>query len=267
MNCKICYEQSQKQFAARVLGKHEVSFFVCPACGFGQTEDPTWLAEAYEHPIHPADVGLVARNQNLCKVLTVLLRLFFNGSGKFLDHGAGTGLLVRLMRDQGFDFRWADKYATNLFAQGLEHQSGARYEALTAFEVFEHLVSPREEIREMAALADHIFFSTELLPSPTPGPQGWAYYSLITGQHVAFHTARSLSLLASSAGMTHQCVSGSLHLFSRRPPPAAMMRLFAHPKITRLLMPFCHRPSLLPQDYESMAATLAAQQVLPPSDS
>ena len=50
----------------------------------------------------------------------MVIRAFFNAAGRFIDYGAGTGLLVRAMRDSGCDFRTFDRYAKNVFARGFE---------------------------------------------------------------------------------------------------------------------------------------------------
>jgi len=63
-----------------------------------------------------------------------------------LDYGGGHGVFVRIMRDFGFDFRWSDCYATNIYARGFEGDVHLRHELVTAFEVFEHLVDVRAEL-------------------------------------------------------------------------------------------------------------------------
>jgi len=52
---------------------------------------------------------------------------------------------------------------------------GRRYELVSAFEVFEHLVNPLEEIERMLRLSDSILFSTLLVPTPAPGLADWWY--------------------------------------------------------------------------------------------
>src|SRR5688500_8616559 len=120
MKCSICNKESNPLFRAIVLGKHDVHYFSCSMFGFVQTESPYWLTEAYERPISITDIGLVGRNVSFSRFLTKLISFFIDGDGTFLDYGGGNGMLVRLMRDRGFDFRWHDKYAENLFANGLE---------------------------------------------------------------------------------------------------------------------------------------------------
>ena len=118
--CKVCDSVLHPFGSARVLGRHEVRYYRCDACGFVQTEHPYWLDEAYDTALIAADVGVAQRNIELAAVTQVVIQQFFRADGRFLDYGGGYGLFVRLMRDRGFDFRWHDRYAPNLLSRGFE---------------------------------------------------------------------------------------------------------------------------------------------------
>ncbi len=120
MRCKICQSTTQAFERAQILGKYTVQYYCCPACGFIQTEEPYWLEEAYATPIGLADVGLLSRNIVLSRILKALIACLFRQDGRFLDYGGGYGVLVRLMRDQGYDFYRFDPHCANLFAQGFD---------------------------------------------------------------------------------------------------------------------------------------------------
>jgi len=126
--------------------------------------------------------------------VTILLALFFNKNGKFLDFAGGYGVFVRLMRDIGFDFVLYDKYTQNLFAKGFEYNPSHKIEAITTFESFEHFAKPMDEIESMLKISKNIIFSTELLPDPIPKPEDWWYYGLEHGQHISFYS-KKLSIL------------------------------------------------------------------------
>jgi hypothetical protein len=81
------------------------------------------LPEAYASPINVSDTGYVARNLWSAERVRMIVELSRDPAGKFLDYAAGYGLLVRLMRDIGYDFRWADEYCENLFARCFEEPS------------------------------------------------------------------------------------------------------------------------------------------------
>lgn len=126
MTCKICNQQTKTLFRAKIMNKYEISYFYCEYCGFLQTEEPYWLNKAYSESINISDIGYLQRNIHLAQKITILLSLFFDKNGKFLDYAGGYGVFVRLMRDIGFDFYWDDKYTPNLFAKGFEHKDNWR---------------------------------------------------------------------------------------------------------------------------------------------
>ena len=151
MICKICNSNAKQVFNSKILKKYDVKYFKCDNCGYLFTEQPYWLDEAYSRSINLSDTGLLDRNIYFSKVLSVLIYFCFNKNGLFLDYAGGYGVFTRLMRDIGFNFYWHDPYTQNLFANGFEKdiKPDSKFELITAFEVFEHLVSPKEEIEKM----------------------------------------------------------------------------------------------------------------------
>jgi len=217
MKCKICGGDSREQFSALVLKRYPVRYFFCDRCGFLQTEEPHWLKEAYQDSINASDTGMVVRSIYYSKLVTALICLEFDRNGAFLDYGGGYGLFTRLMRDVGFDYYWTDPFTPNLFARGFERENNHRaVELITAFEVFEHLVHPMEEMRKMLEYASSIFFSTELLPVPTPLPGQWHYYAPEHGQHIAFYSAQTFQHIARQFQLNWLTDGSGLHLLTRK---------------------------------------------------
>jgi len=251
LNCNICHSTSELLTRALVLGRHESAYYRCTGCGFIQTEEPYWLSEAYSAAITASDVGLVRRNFELSAVAKVLITLFFNPRGHFVDYAGGYGLFVRLMRDCGYDFSWNDKYSENIFAQGFEASppGGKTVELVTAFEVLEHLVDPTAEVERIFAYSRNILFTTLLLPDPPPQPGEWWYYGLEHGQHIAFYTRCSLALLAERAGLNFYTNGSSMHLFTEKRLSQPLFSVFARYKAARFLAPLAGRTSLVPADY------------------
>jgi len=213
MFCKICNHLSDYIFTAKILYKYNVHYYYCNNCGFMQTEEPYWLEEAYKEPINITDTGYIQRNIQLSQKLTIILNIFFDKNGKFLDYAGGYGMFTRLMRDIGFDFYWDDKYTKNLFARGFEHTSGITYEAITTFESFEHFVNPIKELENLLNLSNNIIFSTELLPYPIPKPEEWWYYGLNHGQHIAIYSEKTLQFLAKKYKLNY-AHHNYLHIYS-----------------------------------------------------
>jgi hypothetical protein len=254
VKCKICFSTVPFFSSATILKKYTVTYFRCPACGFVQTEEPYWLDEAYAKAITGSDIGLVQRNLQLARMVKVIISLFFDTRGRFIDYAGGYGLFVRLMRDSGFDFRWHDKYCENLFAKGFESQPGERaFELVTAFEVFEHLADPLEEISRMCSCAESILFTTLILPEPAPKPEEWWYYGPEHGQHISLYSRKSLAAIASKLGMNFYTNGKSMHLFTRKRIPATLFHLLAFYKVTRFIAPFFRRPSLLAGDCRELS--------------
>jgi hypothetical protein len=120
MTCRLCDGAVREVFTKRVLNKHDVQYFECLACRSLETERPYWLREAYESGnLTLADTGPVLRSLNSQAIVTIASRILgLPPSASVLDYGGGSGLLCRLLRDQGFDARVLDSYAPNDLARG-----------------------------------------------------------------------------------------------------------------------------------------------------
>lgn len=220
MKCKICGNGTNNIFNELVLNKYQVDFYKCFNCGFIQTEKPYWLEESYGSAITDLDVGLVSRNINFSNLVEKIIKNNFDYKKQFLDYAGGYGLIVRLMRDKGFDFYRQDKYCDNIFAQNFDaSESGisSKFELLTAFELFEHLENPIEEIEKMLEYSDSILFSTELQPKKEiKNSEDWWYFTPETGQHVAFYCEKTLKFVAEQLGLNFYTDGENIHLFSKR---------------------------------------------------
>jgi hypothetical protein len=210
-----------------VLKKYEVRYFFCDSCGLLQTEEPYWLDEAYGSAIADADTGLVWRNLDIARKLSSLLYFCLDPEASYLEFAGGYGLLTRLMRDRGFDFRWHDPHCQNIFARGFEWDRSKRTpaKAVTAFEVVEHVQNPVDFIRGALAHAgtSTIIFTTLLYNGEPPRPDKWWYYSLESGQHISFFRQKTLIVLAQRLGLRlvsngwfHLLTDENIHNFTFR---------------------------------------------------
>ncbi len=218
-NCKICGKTSYKIFKAKLLYKYEVNYYCCSDCKFIQTEEPFWLEEAYTKAISIFDTGQVARNLSNAKILKSVMPFLLKNPQelKYLDYGGGYGILVRLMRDIGYDFFWYDKYCPNLFATGFEANKNNSYSVITAFELFEHLSDPLNEIQNMFTFStpDFLIFSTNIYIKEIPGKDWW-YYSFETGQHISIYHLETLKYIANKFNFYLLTDNHNLHIFTKK---------------------------------------------------
>jgi Methyltransferase domain len=254
LSCKICASPVAPLFRMRILGRHDIAYFRCAACGFVQTEEPYWLEEAYSSAMLDVDLGPINRALLGSATVETLILAFFDPNARYVDWGGGYGIFTRMMRDLGYDFYWKDLYCENLFAKQFEAESSARYELLTAFEVFEHLSDPIREIEQMLAFAPNIFFTTLLVP---PGvPSDWWYFLPETGQHIALYTKEALAIIARRFGLHLNSDGMTNHLLSRKPVSPRLFRLMVRGGRTaglarRILRRKAGKQSLLDEDFRA----------------
>lgn len=264
MRSKITEGASEYLFTAQVLKKYQVNYFRCKETGFIQTEDPYWLEEAYSSAIASLDIGLLMRNNKLSEEAEKIILHFFNQNAYFLDFAGGYGVFTRLMRDKGFNFFHTDKYCHNLFAKFFDLSDSIQdthFEMLTAFEVFEHLVNPVEEIKEMLKYSNNILFSTEIIPNNLiSNVEDWWYFIPETGQHISLYTKDSLTYLAKILDCNFYSNGTTLHLFTKNalasnpfePPKRDKFFLRKIIKIAKKLTPpsIPSRETLLDRDWK-----------------
>jgi hypothetical protein len=213
--CPICDGRLSEHGRGVILGHIDVVYQRCVKCGLVLLPDPGWLDEAYSDAISSLDVGLLSRCQRMAALTADVVRAEALSGGRFLDWAGGYGTLTRLLRDAGFDFRHWDPHCTSLFAIGHEGDPSEQYDLVTAFEVVEHLARPVEELGQIASHTDRLLFTTYLLPEPAPPPGSWWYYMPESGQHITFHTDRSLRVLADRLGYGVVSNGMQTHLFHR----------------------------------------------------
>jgi hypothetical protein len=220
MQSKITGGETDLLFTTKVLNKYDVKYYQCKDTGFIQTEHPYWLPEAYSSAITKLDIGLVARNEGLRETVIPIINNYFDANRKFLDYAGGYGLFTRQMRDKGYDFYHTDIYCQNLFADYFDLSDtpdGTKFELVTAFEVFEHLPDPVDELKKISTYTDNILFSTVLQPkTPIKSVDDWWYFIPETGQHVALYNEKSLSVLGAQFGYNFYTDGISTHLFTKK---------------------------------------------------
>lgn len=215
MNCRLCSSSKSRLFSNAKIFELDVQYYECRSCGYVQTEQPTWLDQAYASPINPSDTGIMARNVSNVGLVLASLTLIDGRRGKVVDYAGGHGFLVRLLRDKGINAFWVDPYSENLVAKGFEY-SGGRASLVTAFEAFEHFVNPVNEMESLLEISPNILFTTVLAPRPTPDPSDWWYYGLDHGQHIGFYRVETLQYLAERFSLNLLSDGSSTHFFTEK---------------------------------------------------
>ena len=264
MTCSICQSAASPYFQAPILGKYNVQYFRCSNCQFIFTESPYWLDEAYNSAITRLDIGLVGRNELMTPVVKMIINKWFNPNSRFIDYGGGYGMLVRMLRDRGYDFYRQDIHCENLYAESFDTADVPpfRAELLTAFEVFEHLIDPVKELEKMLALSDNILFSTVVQPSADVSPDSWWYVAPEIGQHVSLYSRASLYKLAERLGLNYVWNEQSVHLFTRKSINNQLFKSITHPRLLRWYdIMKANRKSLLLADYKYVYSQLQKTQL------
>ena len=255
MLCKICENKSEYFAEAKILFKYDIKYYKCPNCGFIQTEEPYWLDEAYNEAINYSDIGLLKRNSDLVPPTSNVISMFFN-DGKYIDYGAGYGVFVRMMRDNGYDFYWQDKYCENLYAKDFICNELTKYKLLTAYEVFEHLNRPSEEVNKMFQYSENILFSTYLVPENNPKPEEWWYYTTDHGQHISLYSRKSLEILAKKYRKYFYTNGKNIHLISVKKISGSLFKALTYPVIANYFPLVSRKKSLLDSDYKKVLENL-----------
>ena len=249
--CRVCNSAAKSFAFATILNRYEIEYFRCTDCQFIQTEAPYWLDEAYDSAIVSTDIGLISRNEKFARIVDRVLRFVYPDAMSAVDYGGGYGMFTRMMRDRGHAFSHYDPYCDNLFADGFEIQlNEKRFEVLTAFEVFEHLANPHDDLKQLDEIAESWVVSTMIVPEPAPLPNDWWYYVLDGGQHVALWSKRALQAVASHYGRQLVTTKRGLHVFSGPKINTYWTQQILRDRSARLLDRFRRRKSLLQNDFQ-----------------
>lgn len=212
-NCRLCAGPCAESFSLTVLEKHPANYVRCESCGCLQTQEPTWLDEAYSSSLSRLDTGAAQRNLRNLAATFFLCRWF--GFDNVVDMGGGDGLLCRLLRDYGLNCFVQDKYAAPSYAQGFTEPNFVAPDMTIAFEVLEHLVNPAQALEDIFMQSPRMFMATTDLYRGQGAD--WNYLAPETGQHVFFFTETALKMLAGKYGYTLVLKRGYIMFFKEKP--------------------------------------------------
>ena len=217
--CRCCLGETAYFSSARILD-FTATYSRCTKCESVQVDNPIWIEKAHSKAISNLDTGLVSRCLSASRLTSTLLFLEGKIVSKGIDWGGGTGLLTRLLRDQGFQARSYDKYAKAEHAEGFEATLEEAEEVatfITSVECFEHLINPIDAYKEVTSKKEYFIFTTEMIDTPPPDPadKTWWYFVPESGQHITFASKQGLDEFRKILGFDHYVRFGSLHVMSR----------------------------------------------------
>jgi SAM-dependent methyltransferase len=228
--CLFCAGRGlSEHFSQTILGKYQASYEFCDTCRSLQISKVFWLEESYGPLGFHADTGSVQRSIACAFYIRAMRHTgFISRAASILDFGAGSGLLVRLLRDFGFHAHGYDRYTSPLDCAGfvteqLDQIPAHSVDLITMIEVFEHLPNPLETLQSIAPLLNangQILIRSELFDDKKHGPD-WAYITPEHGQHINFPSAIGLQRLACRLGLTGVHLPFGFFLFQQpyRPLP------------------------------------------------
>lgn len=208
--------------------RHDAPYHLCTGCHSLQISRVTWLDEAYVGTGDDIDTGSVQRSFLTVMLVRALRQGAFLATGAgALDYGAGLGLLVRLLRDEGFNAWGFDKYRKMHEADAFQIKHDGyqgTLDILVLIEVLEHLVDPFGELSAFSTLLSDrglILVRTGLYEHRIHGPDWW-YLLPQWGGHINFASRRGLKALARRLGMTAVFLPAGYCLMAR---PRAFLHL------------------------------------------
>ncbi|GEM_PF-2726980 len=221
--CRVCGGMSLPKFSQLVLDRIEAHYYECLECQTLQVINPDWLNQVYvqdDAGISDLDLELVQRCLQLRHLILNCFQAGLFPGRRALDYGAGSALLVRLLRDIGLDAYGYEPYVNPLHARSfmVSDLAPPPYDLITMIEVVEHLVNPQEvltQVSELLSPGGTILISTSRY-DPERHDHTWAYLCPAIGQHITFYTDTAFKYLADKLGLSLRFLNGGLCLLTSR---------------------------------------------------
>ena len=212
--CPSCDSLQVNEIANVLVGPESfcTSLCHCVDCDFLYLANhEAWLESAYQESFY-GDTGYMQRNLNTVNFMELFLLLLSrnlpeNSPLKCCDFGTGLGIFPRMMRDRGFDYWGFDDYATMDLIKPFLADHSIDFDVVTAFEVVEHLPKLSFWLNTFKDSWPSAFiFSTELRANGEIPSLDWWYYAYSNGQHISFHSEKSLKVALKKELVPHKLV-------------------------------------------------------------
>lgn len=201
-----------------------IYYYRCSACQFCfAPEFSSWQTEDYANHIYNEDYILVdpeyvdirpqANAQGMISMLGAQ-----KGQFRHLDYGGGSGLMSKLLRQEGWNSSSYDPFVND----DIDPASLGQFDLITAYEVFEHVPDVRPLIQRLSNLLAPqgiILFSTMTSDeSIVPGQRLSWWYAAPRNGHISLFSKRSLVLLGEREHFKFGSFSSGFHAYWRNIP-------------------------------------------------
>jgi 2-polyprenyl-6-hydroxyphenyl methylase/3-demethylubiquinone-9 3-methyltransferase len=213
-----------------------VTYYACNACGFLFTRFFDGWAQAefgahiYNDGYLTVDPSYAGKRPNAFAD-SILQEFGSQGNQiRFLDWGAGAGILAQRLREGGF--LCAEAY--DPFGSETIGTPDGRYNFVGCFEVMEHVVDPRATVQSIAHQLekDGLVLISTLVQGEESAAQGlkWWYFAPRNG-HISIYSKKSLHQLWTSEGFHIISLADHLHMAWKSLPTFAahLSKLFLLP--------------------------------------
>jgi len=222
----ICCSSKEFKYVCRlprfVFGV-DTSVNACTVCGCGWTSPQPSLDEEYYSINETYDNVFLNNEEHYLKFagdLLDILKLPYSTEGtKLLDIACGSGALVKVASQRGFDavgidtnenvVAWAQKNGSNVVLGNIleQHVYSDKYDVIVFSHILEHLEDPEDMLRHCAGLLSdrgRILISqtdyTGLLPRTMP----WFWYGWQPVEHYWHFTSASIASLSERVGLEEE---------------------------------------------------------------
>lgn len=225
--CRLCAAPSRSAFSVTYLGQLSVQMYRCDGCEGLQTELPYWLDVAYDKELagFGTDTAIRFRNMEAWVSYVALVFAMRPSETSVLDYGSGPALLVRMLRDLGFQAFAYDPHTRPIFAREFSATPDRRFRMLLAIETWEHFSNPAAEL-DLVFAPRHELVIARTQVYRDEGSD-WYYYFAEGGQHVFFYSRKARQWIAKKYG--YEVVTyGDMAIFSLRPLSIVQRKLLDH---------------------------------------
>lgn len=212
--CLICENISSKLFDVWLQNSFSADLYECKNCFFKFYPGQNWIQNSFSKRLNHLDVGAVDRTLIISEILTEICNSLGIKNDICLDYGGGYGLLTRIMRDKGFNWKNYDPYTEGIFSENHNCSLENNFALISLIEVCLHFEDPVNDFFQIIKHANTLIFTASIPKKPFDSNS-----SIVTkesGQHIAIYSLDSLKIIANKIGCHFYSDKKFIHIFTRK---------------------------------------------------